>query len=222
MPQPLSLSLPYLSLRFGVCACVCACVSVPATRVSAALTISHRTNRYKTLCYVSLALSSLVYLAIHIRWSASRPLPGEWLYSVPAGLGLGAVLACTFTGLAVVTDPSVQSTAICLYYLAQQIGGILGTTVSALALHSTFRDALLVALHNLPDSQQVRPPPAPRRIGNWPWGPCFCSSSIANRMVQIVDDLVNRSGILSVPEPFREAVRESYLQGFQYVSGMSL
>jgi hypothetical protein len=97
----------------------------------------------------------LVYLLITFRWGANWQLPGEWLYSLPAGLGLGAVLACTFTGLTISTEQSLQATAICIYYLSQQVGGIIGTAVSTVALHSTFKSTLAGFLQNVPNKEKV-------------------------------------------------------------------
>ncbi|ODA81067.1 hypothetical protein RJ55_04029 [Drechmeria coniospora] len=124
--------------------------------------IIQRSHRYNVLCISSTILGVLVYLLITIRWGVEQQLPWEWLYSLPAGLSLGVVLACTFTALTVSADHSFQGTAICLYYLSQQVGGIIGTAVSTVAFHSTFESALMVALDDIPNKVKVSFLKAPR------------------------------------------------------------
>lgn len=116
-----------------------------------------RTNRYKELCVTSLILGAFVYLAIAIRWG-NEPYPWEFLYILPAGLASGAVLACTFTALIMSTPKSLQATAICMYYLCQQVGGIVGTGVSSVALHMIFESTLEDRLRGLPNKEEVRDP----------------------------------------------------------------
>jgi hypothetical protein len=65
------------------------------------------------------------------------------------------VLACTFTGLTISTEQPLQATAICIYYLSQQVGGIIGTAVSTVALHSTFKSTLAGFLQNVPNKEKV-------------------------------------------------------------------
>lgn len=114
-----------------------------------------RTNGYKCLCIAAAILSVWVYMLITVRWGATEQFSWEWLYSMPAGLSLGIVLACTFTGLTVSTEPSLYGTAICLYYLSQQVGNIIGTAVSTVAIHSVFKATLTGALQDLPRRDEV-------------------------------------------------------------------
>ncbi|KAL6892073.1 major facilitator superfamily domain-containing protein [Trichoderma evansii] len=150
--------------------------------------IIRRTNEYKYLCSTAAVLGLWVYMLIAARWGAAEQFSWEWLYSMPAGLSLGIVLACTFTGLTVSTEPSLHGTAICLYYLSQQVGSIIGTAVSTVAIHSAFRATLTGALQDLP------------------------------RRDEVIWDIINRSGIRGIPQPLHESVRLSYLASFRLVS----
>ncbi|KAJ5095777.1 hypothetical protein NUU61_005133 [Penicillium alfredii] len=150
--------------------------------------VIRKTNNYKSLCIGSIAFGASMYLLITIRWSADKQLPWEWLYILPAGLSLGAVLACTFTGLTVCTEQSLQATTICMYYLSQQVGGIIGTGVSSVALHAIFKDTLISLLRDVPNKAEV------------------------------IKNILNKFGSLGVPEMFRVAVHSSYLHSFHYVS----
>lgn len=116
--------------------------------------IISRTKTFKVLCMISLPLGALVYLAIAIRWG-NKPYPWEYLYIFPAGLSLGVVLACTFTALALSSPTEFQATSICMYYLCQQVGGIVGTGVSSVALHVMFKVTLESRLGVIPHKKEV-------------------------------------------------------------------
>ena len=114
-----------------------------------------RTSRYKGLCVISLIIGTLAYVAIAIWWRNEPYLWGS-LYILPAGLGCGAVLACTFTALTMNIPKPLQATAICMYYLFQQIGGIVGTGVSSVALYMIFKNTLEDRLEGIPNKEKVR------------------------------------------------------------------
>ena len=95
-----------------------------------------------------------MYLAIAMRWG-NEPYPWEYLYILPAGIAPGAVLACTFTTLTIITSKPLQATAICMYYLCQQVGGIIGTGVSSVALHTIFKNTLEDRLGGIPNKEEV-------------------------------------------------------------------
>jgi glycerol uptake facilitator-like aquaporin len=95
-----------------------------------------------------------VYLAIAIWWGTSHTHVNIFTFS-PPGLSPGAVLACTFTALTLSSPTEFQATSICMYYLCQQVGGIVGTGVSFIALHAMFNATLERWLGVIPHKKEV-------------------------------------------------------------------
>jgi hypothetical protein len=95
-----------------------------------------------------------VYLAIVILWGNKR-YPWRYLYNFPAGFSPGLVLACTFTALTLSSPTELQATSICMYYICQQVGGIVGTGVSSVALHVMFKATLERRLGVIPHKKEV-------------------------------------------------------------------
>ena len=65
------------------------------------------------------------------------------------------MLACTFTALTMSTPKPLQATAICMYYLCQQVGAIVGTAVSSVALHMIFKKTLDDRLKGITNKDEV-------------------------------------------------------------------
>ena len=70
-------------------------------------------------------------------------------------MGIEATLAGTFTALTLSTPKSLQAFAICMYYLCQQIGGIVGAGVSTVALNWLFKETLQDRLGTAADKDEV-------------------------------------------------------------------
>jgi len=116
--------------------------------------LSFRINRFKALCMILLTLGVTVYLVIVTCWG-SNPYSWEFLYTFPAGLGLGVVQACTFTWLTMSTPLILHATVVCIYYLCQQVGRIIETNVSSVAIHTIFRNTLGHRLKGIVNKKEV-------------------------------------------------------------------
>lgn len=103
---------------------------------------------------VSLVFGSLIYLVIAIRWG-NQPYRWEHFYILPAGMGMGAILTCTFVGMTMSTPKRLHATAICIYFLCQQVGGIIGTAVSSVTLRTIFKNTLEDWLNGIPNKEEV-------------------------------------------------------------------
>jgi hypothetical protein len=55
-------------------------------------------------------------------------------------------------------DDNLQATAICTYYLCQQVGSIVGTAASSVALNMIFMNTLEDCLIGIPNKQEEQDP----------------------------------------------------------------
>ena len=127
-----------------------------ASLIGAMISIS-RTYRYKTLSLVSLAICSLSYVLIGLRWRHGTNF-WESLYTFPAGLGFGMILSTQFIGLSVSVPERQTATAVSTYYLCQQVGILVGVGASAAILRINFQRTLLRQLENYSDRDRVSDP----------------------------------------------------------------
>ncbi|CAG8953348.1 hypothetical protein HYFRA_00003559 [Hymenoscyphus fraxineus] len=149
--------------------------------------IIQRTSKYKSLCMASLVFTSMVYLVIALRWGY-QPYRWENFYILPAGMGMGAILTCTFVGMTMSTPKSMHATAICIYFLCQQVGGIIGTAAASVTLRTILNKTLQDWLNGIPRKEDV------------------------------IREILNGSGSLSVPETLRKVVHFAYRHSFQFVA----
>lgn len=116
-----------------------------------------RTYRYKALSFVSLAIGSLSYVLIGLRWRHGTNF-WESLYTFPAGLSFGMILSTQFIGLSASAPKRQIATAVSTYYLSQQVGILVGVGASAAMLRMDFRKTLLRQLENYSDRNCVSDP----------------------------------------------------------------
>lgn len=77
-----------------------------------------RTGHYKRLSILSVAISSLGYLALLLRWHGHTNWL-ESLYIIPGGFGTGMAQSALFISLqAVIADPAHMSPAVSFMYLS--------------------------------------------------------------------------------------------------------
>ena len=113
---------------------------------------SYRTKRYKLLSIFGLALCSIGFGLVALRWYNPIEI-WECLYMVLSGLGVGIVISTQFVLISAAAPKDRIATAVSLFYLAQQIGMMTGTSSSAAIVQSGFRGRL----HELfPDQESVR------------------------------------------------------------------
>ena len=76
-----------------------------------------------------------------------------------AGFAFGPLLTGTFTALSAAAPRHLSATAITSYYVCQQIGSMIGTSLSAAVLQRLFKSALATVLQGEPARDQVREAP---------------------------------------------------------------
>ncbi|CAG7951785.1 unnamed protein product [Penicillium nalgiovense] len=114
-----------------------------------------RTGRYKTLAITSLVLSLVGFILIAWRWPLG-PSHFGLVYLLCASTGAGGLLSTGFVGITAVTPQEHSPAVITTYYLAQQLGIILGVTAAATICRHKLRDELLQRLGTDIASLQVR------------------------------------------------------------------
>ncbi|EFR04150.1 hypothetical protein MGYG_07157 [Nannizzia gypsea CBS 118893] len=151
------------------------------------LLVTFRTHRYKTLSIISVLLGLTFFTLIAVRWRTG--VSGwESLYVFPAFLSFGLLLSTTFTGLIACTPKSIHATAICVYYLCQQVGTMLGTVFSSLTIETILREVLRIRLEDIPSK------------------------------MEIIERVLHDSNPDIIPEALRSIVRSSYLYSFQFAA----
>ncbi|EKG18667.1 Major facilitator superfamily [Macrophomina phaseolina MS6] len=120
-----------------------------------------RFPRYKLPTLLLTAISIAAYAAIILRWtrttsstagndedSASQLSrhPLELSYILVVGAAFGWTLSAQFVGLSRATPRRLAAEGITAYYLAQQVGSIVGTNVAAKVVRGEFRSRLRAAL----------------------------------------------------------------------------
>lgn len=116
--------------------------------------IQCRTGKYKTLGISTASLALLGYLLTLLRWP-NGPSPWEMVYILFATLGIGALLTTQFMALSASIPRSKSGTIIAVYYMAQQIGIVLGTTLSSSLCRRVFENNLWKNLETTPDAANV-------------------------------------------------------------------
>ncbi|KAF3893630.1 Vacuolar membrane amino acid uptake transporter [Trichophyton interdigitale] len=149
--------------------------------------IIRKTHRYKTLSIISVLLGLIFFTLIAVRW---RTGVSSWesLYVLPAFLSFGLLLSTTFTGLIACTPKSIHATAICVYYLCQQVGTMLGTVLSSLTIETILREVLKIRLQDIPNKKEI------------------------------IERVLHDSNPSIIPEALRSIVRSSYLYSFQFAA----
>ncbi|KAK0750096.1 major facilitator superfamily domain-containing protein [Schizothecium vesticola] len=108
--------------------------------------IIKRTGRYKRLATLSVAISSLGYLSLLLRWHGHTNWL-ESLYIIPGGFGSGMAQSALFISLqAVIADPAHMSPAVSFMYLSGTVSITIGLALSNAAMQSTLHRTLLARL----------------------------------------------------------------------------
>lgn len=89
-----------------------------------------------------------------VRW-ANGVHGVELLYGFPWAVGSGLLLSAQFLALTICSPKEQMASATAVYYLSQQVGMIIGTSVSTAGLQQLFRLRLDVGLGNLALSKKI-------------------------------------------------------------------
>ena len=84
-------------------------------------------------------------MLITLRWRGPINI-WESFYIFPAAIGVGLLNSSQFIALSLAVEKSQLPTSVGMFFLSQQLGMMLGASVSAVVLTSVFRDGLMKTL----------------------------------------------------------------------------
>jgi MFS family permease len=84
------------------------------------------------------------------------PYYWEILFTIIIGVGMGGFFSVTFVGLSASIPDQMSATAMTVYYLAQQLGMMMGITATSVTCRMVFKDYLERKLADFTGSVQVR------------------------------------------------------------------
>ncbi|KAB8227339.1 major facilitator superfamily domain-containing protein [Aspergillus alliaceus] len=147
----------------------------------------HIIKKYIFTSFFAVILAKASYTIAGLLWRQSP----SYLGLIPASLGslgVGSLVAAQFVAISVRTPSEHANSSITTYWLAQQLGMILGVAVAALLSQRVLADALQSLLKGLPNSSEI--------------------------IKTVLND--NRA-LPSLPKPVQGLVRTAYLDSFQSV-----
>lgn len=90
-----------------------------------------RTGKYHKLTRIGLYICIMSAVLIAIRWCYFDPYIWELMYPFPFGIGMGILFSTQFVALSAESPGSYVARLITTYYLLQQIGSVVGVSVTA-------------------------------------------------------------------------------------------
>ncbi|KAJ6022277.1 hypothetical protein N7540_007781 [Penicillium herquei] len=102
------------------------------------------TGKYHGLTQVGLIITIMSGVLIMIRWCFFTIYTWELIYSFPYGIGLGILFSTQFVELSAYSPEDYSARLITTYYLMQQIGSVVGVSVTAGVIRSAFASGLKV------------------------------------------------------------------------------
>ncbi|KAJ6143007.1 MFS general substrate transporter [Penicillium samsonianum] len=135
------LSNSAISLRIGISGLGLILGSVIAGRALS------KTIKYRQLSLVAIAVSLASLILMIVRWA--NGIHGlEVYYCFPWAMGSGILLSTQYLALTICSPEGKLASATAVYYLSQQVGQIIGTSVSTAALQQLFHFRLDIDLGN--------------------------------------------------------------------------
>lgn len=101
-----------------------------------------RTGKYKKLLLINCAVAIISNILIGMPWP-DDPIIWEMICYLGLGIGVGGTLVCTFTALSVSVPKEMTATAMTNYYLCQQLGLVVGVSVTSAASQGLFERYLV-------------------------------------------------------------------------------
>lgn len=103
-----------------------------------------------------LSLISSVFCILLIVFSWLSPVDfRSAILVLPAGVFAGIFFSSSFVGLSLCAPKKHMATAISCYYISQELGGAIGTSLGAGLLEVKFRAMMEERLDNIPDFSNV-------------------------------------------------------------------
>ncbi|KAK0642673.1 hypothetical protein DIS24_g8807 [Lasiodiplodia hormozganensis] len=168
-----------------------------------------RYPRYKLPTLTFIAVGIAAYLGIALRWTRSpddnggvsdlQRHPSELLYLFMVGVSFGWTMSVQFVGMTRSTPRRFSAEGVTAYYLAQQVGCVIGTNAAAKLLWNVFRENL----------QNVLPP---SREDDPEWN-----------KNEIIEEIIKDSRFYQkLPKSISLIVRKAYLSAFRYIPILSI
>ncbi|KAF7593672.1 hypothetical protein BBP40_011081 [Aspergillus hancockii] len=153
----------------------------------------------KTLKYRKLSLGAVVIILTSqslmvVRW-ANGIHGAEVFYCFPWAVGCGLLLSAQYIALTLHSPTAQLASATAVYYLSQQVGQIIGTSVSATALQHLFRFRVHIGLSEIPLPQRIR-------------------------LIEHI--LKDYNFTATLPPAIQAAVQSSYIEAYRLIPGMSM
>ncbi|CAH0045987.1 unnamed protein product [Clonostachys solani] len=142
-----------------------------------------RFKRYKTLTAVGNAIGFLGFLLLFMTWRGNTSWYTSLLVALP-GAGMGILQSTTFLHFAASLDPSDIAIAGSAWFLAQNVGVLLGASMSTTVINSVVQNYLQVSLDGFDAREEI-----------------------IRKVTSNVDNLRHFS------EPIRKIVIEAYIKG---------
>ncbi|KAB2569230.1 Vacuolar membrane amino acid uptake transporter fnx2 [Lasiodiplodia theobromae] len=168
-----------------------------------------RYPRYKLPTLVFAPVGIAAYLGISLRWTRSpddnsgvselQRHPSELLYLFALGISFGWTMSAQFAGMARSTPRRFSAEGVTAYYLAQQVGCVIGTNAAAKLLRNVFKEQLQ---NSLPSGRVEDP--------GW------------NRNAIIEEIIKDARFYQKLPKSISLIVRKSYLSAFRYIPLLSI
>uniref|UniRef100_A0A8H7NPR9 Major facilitator superfamily (MFS) profile domain-containing protein n=1 Tax=Bionectria ochroleuca TaxID=29856 RepID=A0A8H7NPR9_BIOOC len=111
-------------------------------------------KRYKTLTALGNAIGFLGFLLLFATWRGSTSWYTSLLVALP-GAGMGILQSTTFLHLAASLDPSDIAIAGSAWFLAQNVGILLGASMSTTVINSVVQNYLQVSLEGLDAKEEI-------------------------------------------------------------------
>ncbi|KAE8376791.1 major facilitator superfamily domain-containing protein [Aspergillus bertholletiae] len=183
---------------------VLAAIGVPIGALIAGKIIK-KTKRYRTMAVIAVCGTVITYLLIFIRWRTGSNL-WELVYLLPNGMAIGILLTTQFIGMSLSAPNEDLPTCIATYYLAQQLGNIIGPAVNVAVVQRIFVGQLEKFLNGWNE----------RKV----YSPTYMTlyDLDANRSDQLIGQILNDDTFAQSLSPVvQKFVRWSYLNAFQLV-----
>ncbi|CEO58558.1 hypothetical protein PMG11_03271 [Penicillium brasilianum] len=153
-----------------------------------------KTVKYRKVALIAISISILSQFVMIVRWA--NGIQGlEVHYCFPWATGSGMLLSAQFIALTICAPEGQMASATAVYYLSQQVGQIIGTSVSTAALQQLFRRRLDIDLGSIS---------LPRKD-------------------QLIDDIVKDYGISkNLPLAIQAVVQSSYIEAYRLIPALAM
>lgn len=113
-----------------------------------------KTKRYKFLTAFANSIAFVGFLLMLLRWHGSTNWAESLYVSLP-GVGMGIIQSATFIHLAASVDHSEMAIAGTTWFLAQNIGSLIGASISTSLINSVIKMSLQKSLAGFDDHDKV-------------------------------------------------------------------